>query len=68
MKQSEIELCEAGHLGLTLQEKHEYDHLVEEARWRVYCESNTCNDHTRKASYEAINRILAFEKEHGIKG
>ena len=58
--------CEAGHLGLTPEEKKEYDHLenlVERWSKTVYRENN---EQTRGAYDSAITRLMAFEVEHGL--
>lgn len=62
----EIKACEAGHLGLTVDEKLEYDGLKEIVRRRSYTVSVTKNEKTEKEFDNAINEILDFEKKHGI--
>ena len=63
----EIRKCEAAHLGLTPNEKLEYDMLKEIVRSRSYTVSVTKNEKTDKDFDDAINELLEFEKEHGIK-
>lgn len=62
----EIKACEAGHLGLTVDEKLEYDVLQEIVRRRSYTVSVTKNEKTDKEFEDAIIEILAFERKHGI--
>ncbi len=59
--------CEAEHLGLSVEEKREYDHLknlVE--RWERTV-NRTCNQDTRSALDACATKLLAFEKEHNMK-
>lgn len=63
----EIKSCEAAHLGLTVNEKLEYDVLQEIVKRRSYTVSVTKNEKTEKDFDDAINEIIAFEKKHGIK-
>lgn len=63
----EVELCEAKHIGLTnLEDKHAYDSLKMLAEYCGSVISKTKNEETEKAFDEAINKLIAFEKEHGI--
>lgn len=63
----EIRECEAAHLGLTSDKKLMYDALKEIVRRRSYTVSVTKNEKTDKDFDDAINDLLKFEKEHGIK-
>jgi hypothetical protein len=63
---NDIEECEAGHLGLTIDEKLKYDALQEIVRRRSYTVSVTKNEKTDKEFEDAIIEILAFERKHGI--
>lgn len=63
----EIMKCEAAHLGLTIAEKQEWESLKERARYAGVVVSRTKNEETDKAFNEAIETLLAFEKEHKIK-
>jgi hypothetical protein len=63
---NEIKECEATHLGLTSDEKIKYDGLKEIVRRCSYAVNITKNAKTDKEFDDAINEIIAFEKEHGI--
>ena len=63
----EIMKCEAAHLGLTITEKQEWESLKERARYAGAVASRTKNEETDKAFDEAVETLLAFEKEHRIK-
>ena len=60
--------CEAAHLGLTIAEKQEWELLKERARYAGTVVSRTKNEETDKAFDEAVETLIAFEKDHGIKG
>ena len=59
--------CEAAHLGLTIAEKKTYDFLKDRVKNASSVVSRTKNEETDKAFNEAIETLLAFEKEHKIK-
>ena len=63
----EILKCEAVHLGLTIAEKKTYDFLKKRVEQAGYVVSRTKNEETDKAFDKAINELIAFEKEFGIK-
>lgn len=64
----EIELCEAKHMGLkTLEEKRAYDALSSLFEHCGSIVSNTNNERTRQAQDDALEKLMQFEKEHGIK-
>ena len=63
----EIMKCEAAHLGLTIAEKQEWESLKERVRYAGVVVNRTKNEETDKAFNEAIETLLAFEKEHKIK-
>ena len=63
---NEIKECEAAHLGLTTIEKFRYDALKEIVRRCSYKVNVTKNEETDRQFDDAINEIIAFEKEHGI--
>lgn len=64
----EIELCETIHMGLnTLEEKHTYDSLKAFVEYCGNVVSTTNNDRARKDFDEAIEKLIAFEKEHGME-
>ena len=62
----EIMKCEASHLGLTIAEMQEWKRLKEDARQAGAIVGTTKNEQTDKAFDDAIEKLLAFEKEHGI--
>lgn len=62
----EISLCEATHLGLTVEQKSQYDYLKAMVnRWSGVVSRNN-NGHTRDAYDAAVTRQLAFEVAHGL--
>lgn len=63
----EIMKCEAAHLGLTISDKQEWESLKERVRYAGAVVNTTKNEETDKAFDEAIETLIAFEKEHGIK-
>lgn len=62
----EIRSCEAAHLGLTVDEKLEYDFLQKFVNRCSYTLSVTKNRTTEMEFDDAINELLEFEKKHGI--
>lgn len=62
----EIMKCEALHLGLTIAEMQEWRNLKENARYAGTVVGTTKNEQTDKAFDESIEKLLVFEKEHGI--
>ena len=63
----DMETHEAGHLGLTVSELHEYRALKSFAEYTgsvLYC---TNNENTRAAFDKAIEDLVAFENAHNIK-
>ena len=61
-------LCnEADHLGLTVKEMEQYRALKSFANYMGSVVSHTKNEATDKAFDDAIQNLLDFEKEHGIK-
>ena len=63
----DMEAHEAGHLGLTVSELHEYRALKSFAEYtgRVLCSTN--NEKTRAAFDKAIKDLVTFEEAHNIK-
>lgn len=72
---SEIELCEAQHFGLSVEEKREYNKICKDViRWKHFADRQAA---TVLFKYDAddINamiechqrRLLEFEGNHGIK-
>ncbi len=64
---SEIERCEAAHMGLSVNEKRSWDSLKSAAKYFGYLVSATNNERTRAEYDEAIEELVLFEKEHNIK-
>ena len=65
--QKEILQCEAAHIGLTVDEKQEWERLKEDVRHKSAIVSITKNEETDKAFDDAIAKVMEFEKQHGIK-
>lgn len=63
----EMKRHEAAHLGLTVEEMDEYDVLKDYATHMGFVVSCTRNEETIKRFDDAIQRLVDFEKEHGIK-
>ena len=63
---NDMEVHEARHLGLNLQQMHEYRALKSFAQYMgsVILERN--NDETNRKYDEAVKKLVAFEKEHGL--
>jgi len=60
--------CEAEHLGLSIEEKNEYDYLKNLVERWSFTANRICNQETRSALDSCITRLLAFEVEHNLKG
>ena len=63
-----IRECEAGHLGLTVDELNQYDKLNSDAEDCGRMVSIAKNDKTEKAFDDAIKTLVAFERKHGLIG
>lgn len=63
----EIMQHEADHLGLTVEEMEQYRALKSFVVYMSYVISYTKNKATDKAFNDAIQNLLDFEQEHGIK-
>lgn len=63
----DMEAHEAGHLGLTVKELHEYNALKSFAKYMGGIVSNASNDETREKFDKAIDDLIAFEEKHNIK-
>lgn len=63
---SEILRCEAGHLGLTPEEKEKYDHLLQRVLSYERLVARRNNDCTRAALDGAVVELMAFEAVHWI--
>jgi hypothetical protein len=62
----EIKECEAGHLNLSLDEYLEYEKLKDRAAYCGRVTSVCKNEQTDMQFDNAINELIAFEKEHEI--
>lgn len=58
--------CECTHVGLKVAEKKTYDFLKEKVKCAGRVVSITKNGETDREFNEAIDRLLEFEKLHGI--
>ncbi len=58
--------CEAEHLGLSVEEKCEYDHLNNLVERWSHTVNRTCNRDTRSALDSYVTKLLAFEVEHNM--
>lgn len=63
----DMEEHEANHLGLTVEELHNYNSLKSFARYMGGVISHTSNDETRAKFDKAIEDLVAFEEAHKIK-
>ncbi len=64
--QEEIEQCEATHMGLTVSEMHTYQSLESAVKYFSAVLYRTNNAKAREAYDDAIEKLLSFEKEHGL--
>lgn len=64
---NDMEEHEANHLGLTVEELHNYNALKSFARYMGGVISHTSNDETRAKFDKAIEDLVAFEEAHKIK-
>lgn len=62
----EARKCEAGHLGLTLEEFSEYHKLLNNERCCGINISIAKNERTEKALDDAVNAVIQFKNEHNI--
>ena len=58
--------CEAGHLGLTLDEYEEYHRLLEIEKNCGINISIAKNERTEKLLEDAVNAVLDFKQKHNI--
>ena len=58
---------EASHLGLTVEEMETYRALKSFAAYMGSVVANRNNEETRNKFDESIEKLVTFEKEHGIK-
>lgn len=63
----EMEKHEADHDGLTVEEMHTWNFMKTFAAYMGSVVSNTNNEETRQKFDEAVEKLIAFEKDHGIK-
>ena len=62
----EILKCEAAHFGLTLDEMKEWQALEAKAKQAGAIVYNIKNEQTEKDYDKAIDKLMVFEKTHGI--
>ena len=62
----EIMKCDAAHMGLTVDEKMEYEKLRQACVMAGSLNSKRSNDETNKAWDDAIQECLEFEHDHQI--
>lgn len=62
----DVDLCEARHMGLTLDEKHQWELLDSTAKRCTATLSTTNNETNRNLEEEAYRKLFAFEKEHHV--
>ena len=58
---------EAAHLGLTVEEMESYRALKSFAAYMGSVVASRNNEKTRRKFDEAVEKLMTFEKEHGIK-
>ena len=58
---------EASHLGLTVKEMETYRAMKSFAAYMGSAIANRKNEETKRKYDEAIQAVIDFEKEHGIK-
>lgn len=63
---NEIIECECNHLGLTIEEKKEWEHLKKVVMHCSSVISRTKNEETERSYDEAIEELMQFEKKHNI--
>ena len=63
----EMRRHEASHLGLTLDEVETYRALKSFASYMGSVVAETNNEETRRKFDEAVEKLVAFERQHGIK-
>ena len=63
---NETEKHEAEHFGLTIEEFHHWKTLKANVQSCSSTISRTKNEETEKMFDESVEKLIAFEKEHGI--
>ena len=63
----DMRIHEASHLGLTLKEMETYKAMKSFATYMGSVIANRKNEETERKYDEAIQVVIDFEKEHGIK-
>ena len=58
---------ESSHLGLTVEEMETYRALKSFAAYMGSVVANRNNEETRNKFDESVEKLVTFEKEHGIK-
>lgn len=62
----DIEVCEASHMGLSVEEKNSWDALKSAAAYFGSIVATTNNEKTRAAYDKAIEKLVSFEQAHRI--
>ena len=63
----DMKMHEASHLGLTVREMETYSAMKSFATYMGAVIANKKNKETKRDYDEAVQAVLDFEKEHGIK-
>ena len=63
----DMRIHEASHLGLTVKEMETYRAMKSFAAYMDSVIANRKNEETKRKYDEAIQAVIDFEKEHGIK-
>lgn len=63
----DMRMHEASHLGLTVEEMETYRALKSFAAYMGSVVANRNNEETRNKFDESVEKLVTFEKEHGIK-
>ena len=58
---------EASHLGLTIEDMESYRALKSFVEYMSHVVAKRNNEETRSKFDESVEKLVAFEKEHGIK-
>ena len=63
----DMRIHEASHLGLTVKEMETYRAMKSFAAYMGSVVANRNNEETRNKFDESVEKLVTFEKEHGIK-
>lgn len=67
-RKEDIQACEAGHYGLSLGDYLTWKRLDEAVKHCSYVTSYHHNEETLRALDDAIDAVLAFERDHRLEG